>query len=87
MLIGETQSGFKFEIDESALDDWELLDALSEVDDGNMRMITKIPKMLLGEEQAKALKEHLREPNGRVPATKMSEAIKDIFTANNNLKN
>lgn len=89
MITGETQTGFKFEIDEAALDDWELLDALSEVDNGNMKMLTKIPVMLLGVEQAKSLKEHLREPNGRVPATKMSAAIKDIFThsSNNSLKN
>lgn len=87
MITGETKSGFKFEIDDSALDDWELLSALSEVDDGNIRQLTKIPKMLLGDEQAKNLTNHLREANGRVPASKMTEAIRDIFDSAKELKN
>ncbi len=87
MIVGETKSGFKFEIEDAALDDWELLTALSEVDDGNVRMLTKLPKMLLGAEQDKSLTEHLREANGRVPASKMTEAIRDIFDSAKELKN
>lgn len=87
MIIGETKSGFKFEIEESALDDWELLSALADVDEGKIGMVTKIPKMLLGEDQAKELVNHLRESNGRVPASKMSEAIKDILESSKELKN
>lgn len=87
MITGETNSGFKFEIEESALDDWELLSALSEVDDGNMKMITKIPEMLLGKEQAKALKEHLRNEKGRVPASAMTAAIGEILNSSKELKN
>ena len=87
MITGTTSSGFAFEIEEDALDDWELLDELAAVDEGDYKHITKVPKMLLGAEQTKALKEHLRGVDGRVSAQDMVTAINDIFEEVNSLKN
>ena len=76
---GTTESGFQYSIDQEVMDDYELLEDLCEVDNGNAGKITAAARRLLGNEQLKALKEHLRNENGRVPASKMIEEISQIF--------
>lgn len=87
MLEGKTKSGFAYKVEDDALDDWELLEALTKLDDGDPLVVVKIPKLLLGEEQANALKEHLRNKNGRVKATQMTEEIGEIMNSNQEAKN
>ncbi len=63
MIEGKTKSGFKYKIDERVLDDWRLVEAISdsESDDGSVviRGMTNLVTLLLGD-QADALKKHLR---------------------------
>lgn len=80
MMKGVTKSGFAFEIQEEVLDDMELLDAICEIEE-NPLMVSKVLKMLLGNEQRKALYDNLRNEAGRVPASAVSEAIADIFSS------
>ncbi len=87
MITGVTKSGFNYSIEEAALDDWEFLDELASVDKGNFSHITSIPKMLLGEAQAKELLEHLRNEEGRIPASSVVKELGDIFAEANALKN
>lgn len=87
MIIGKTESGFEFEIPEENLDDWELIETLADIDAGNAEAIVKIPKMLLGAEQANDLKEHLRGNNGRISATAMTKVITEILKSTKKLKN
>lgn len=87
MTKGKTQSGFEFSIEDEALNNYELLEVLQEVADGNEGMIPLMVKILLGKEQTKALKDHLRGSNGIVKATDMVEEIKSIFDAIHELKN
>ncbi len=77
MIKGTTSSGFKFEIDEKQLKNYEFVELISEVDENELLM-PKILKMLLGD-QVKALKDHVRDEDGIVPIEKMVEEIKDIF--------
>lgn len=77
MIKGTTSSGFKFEIDEKQLKNYEFVELISEVDENELLM-PKILKMLLGD-QVKALKDHVRDEDGIVPIGKMVEEIKDIF--------
>ena len=79
-LKGTTKTGFAYQIREEALDDMELLDAIAEID-GNPLAISKVIKMLLGEQQRKELYEHLRGEDGRVSVKAASEAIADIFSS------
>lgn len=79
ITCGTTESGFQYSIDQEVMDDYELLEDLCEVDNGNAGKITAAARRLLGNEQLKALKEHLRNENGRVPASKMIEEISQIF--------
>lgn len=80
MIKGKTESGFEFEVEEEVTDDYEFLELLCKVDNGEVNLIPKVADELLGIEQKKALMEHLRE-NGRVSAKKMGEAIGEIMTS------
>jgi len=79
MITGKTESGFEYKLDDEVLDDYELLETLCDIDNGNNSLITKVARQVLGENQLNALKEHLRNDSGRVPASKMTEEITQIF--------
>ena len=80
-MKGKTTSGFEYELDESALDDYELLEELCELDEGDTSKIISVLNRLLGNEQKERLKEHLRMENGRVPASKMMLEMGEIFNS------
>lgn len=83
---GETKSGFKFEISERRLNNYELLELIGEVDEGQGQVFPKVVKLLFGDEQAKAFKDYLREEDGIVPNDKMADEIKSVFESVNGLK-
>ena len=87
MITGKTESGFRYELDEETLDDYELLEILCDIDNGNESLIPKAARQMLGDKQMNALKEHLRNDKGRVPATKMIAEITQIISGNKELKN
>lgn len=87
MVRGTTESGFNFELEDEVLDDYELLETLCELDNGNNSVITKMVDTLLGQEQKERLKEHIRNTKGRVSAKRMMEEIVDIFKSCNAGKN
>lgn len=74
-----SESGFEYKFEDSVLDNMELIDALAELDEGNTQYITKVCKMLLGDEQRKRLYNHLRTEKGNVPVTAVMKEIGDIF--------
>jgi len=86
MIEGKTKSGFKYKIPEENLNNYELVEALSEVEE-NPLLIVKTVNLLLGKEQANKLKEHLRTKNGIVPTDKLSEEIMEIFENQKETKN
>lgn len=79
MKTAKTKSGFEFTVKDSALDNWELLEVLSDIDDGKTQKMGAAVKLLLGVEQANALKEHCRNDEGIVPASAMISEISEIF--------
>ena len=78
-ITGTTESGFQYTLPPDAIDDYELLEDLSSVDNGDASKITRAARQLLGDAQIEALKDHVRKENGRVPASKMIEEIIQIF--------
>ena len=86
MIQGKLKSGFEYKIEESALNNIELLDLIVEVDQ-NPLAISKVVKMLLGEEQRNNLYDHLRTEKGNVPVVAVSEAVAEIFQSSNQGKN
>ena len=77
----KTSTGFEFTVPEGVADDMELLDALIDIDDGNLSGLRKAMTMLLGEDQRKALYEHCRSKTGRVSASAVLGAFKEILEA------
>lgn len=87
MLKGKTNSGFEFILEDEALDDYELLETLQEIDKGNYGRVTEMVNMLLGESQKDALKDHIRAENGRVSAKALISEVMEIFKLSNEGKN
>lgn len=80
MIEGITKSGFKYKLTDDARDDYELVELLSDYSE-DPTVFPKIARRLLGPEQHKALKEHVRNKNGIVTNTAMEAEITDIFNA------
>ncbi|MGM0143761.1 hypothetical protein IGJ94_000288 [Enterococcus sp. AZ153] len=85
-MKGKTKSGFEYKISKERLDNYELLEAIIELET-NPLTLSKVVIMLLGKEQTEKLKDHLRTKAGIVPAEKMSEEITEIFQSHSNTKN
>ena len=86
LLKGKTAAGFAYQIDPDTLNDMELMENLAEVDD-NPLLLPKVIRTVLGNDQKKALYDHYRDKNGRVPASVVSAAFVEILSANNQGKN
>ena len=78
MIKGTLSSGFQYEIAEETLDNMELLDAIVDADDNTLG-ITKVVRLLLGDEQRRKLYDHLRTEKGNVPVAAVSDAVAEIF--------
>lgn len=87
MISGKTESGFEFSLEDEILDDYELLETLHKIDNGDYGLVVAMVDQLLGEDQKKRLKEHIRSSSGKVSAKKMLEEVMQIFKASNELKN
>lgn len=87
MLKGKTETGFEFEIDDEVLDDWELLEILQEIDDGNIGKLAKAIVFLLGEEQYEKLKDFIKKRDGKIKASVMIDEFTSIMNSNKEVKN
>lgn len=84
-LVGVTKSGFAYSIPKKNLNNFELVEALGEIED-NPLVLPKVLKLLLGKEQIQKLKNHLRDNDGIVDTDKMTAELEDIFKAQKKLK-
>lgn len=83
MIKGKTESGFEFKMFDEAMDNMELVELLAGIERGNPAAIASALKMLLGEKQQKALYNHLRTKDGRVPVAAVTTAFVEIIKAAN----
>lgn len=86
MAKKKTSTGFSYEIDEKALNNFELLDMLGDLEE-NPLLLPKIIKLILGEEQKKALYDHVRDKDGTVPTDRIEEELTEIFLSGQEIKN
>ena len=86
-MKAKLNDGFEVEIIDAVVDDWEFLEVISGIDEGETGLIVKAANMLLGNEGVKMLKEHLRDDSGRVHLTAMVDALKEIMESTNETKN
>lgn len=86
-MKAKLSDGFEIEINENCLDDWDLLEALNEIDEGNTGKIVKVAKIMLGEDGVSALKDHYRKTGEKVSVTVMVSAITELMESVSQLKN
>lgn len=83
-IKGTTSTGFEFEITQDRLNNYELVEAIAEVDT-NPLIFPRLIKLMLGE-QAERLKDHVRTEDGLVPLDKLSNEIQEIFESQQQVK-
>ena len=86
MIRGKTTTGFEYEVTRARLENYELIEVLSEVDQ-NPLLLPKTVNLLLGKEQTEKLKDHLRDEEGLVSSEKISNEIMEIFKNQTETKN
>ena len=86
MIKGITKSGFKFEISDKALDDFELLELMADVD-SNALLVPKIFEKLLGTKQKENLIEFMKKRDGYASIEKMAKILEEILLSSQKLKN
>ena len=79
MITAKTESGFSIELEDDALEDQELFDAISGMQDGNVFSMSHLTERLLGTEGRKKLYDHLRDAKGRVPVAAFGAAIGELI--------
>lgn len=84
-LKGTTKSGFDYNISKDRLNNYELAETLGELED-NPLLMGKVVKLMLGNEQTKKLKDHLRTKDGFVPSDLMEAEITEILQKQAELK-
>lgn len=86
-MKAKLNDGYQTEIIEENIGDWEFLEILSDIDEGEEGLIVKAARMMLGKEGVKDLKEHLRNERGKVPTASMVEALRELMESASELKN
>lgn len=87
MFKGKLENGFEFQIEESKLDDWELVEMFSDIENGNLFKIVDVFKKILGDEQYKNLKNHIKEKEGNISIDYMQKVIVEIMQSKQETKN
>lgn len=76
-----TVAGQEWTVDRDALDDFELLDDLGEIEDGNAARMPRVLRRLLGD-QYKAALDTIRDPQtGKVGVEAGAQFVRELFEA------
>ena len=75
-----TKSGFTCELDEAMLNDMELFDALTALDEGDMSVLPTVVRKIMGASK-RALYDHVRGENGIVPIDRVVAEIRDVVVS------
>lgn len=73
-----TASGFTAELDETRMNDMELFDGLTALDNGDMTALPLVVSKIMGDKK-KALYDHLRAENGTVPVERVTTELMEII--------
>ena len=90
-MKGKTKSGFKFDVNEAVLEDWEVMKAIADMDSGDasrvLRGTVKFVSMVLGDEE-EALVKHIRSKNkGACSQDAMFNEVMEIIDSLKEIKN
>lgn len=84
-IKGTTSTGFEFEISQDRLNNYELVEAIAEVDT-NPLVLPRLLNLMLGP-QAQNLKDHVRTDEGLVPMESLMSEVEEIFANQKSVKN
>lgn len=79
----KTASGFEFDIAPERLDDMRIIDAFAALQSNteDMTALLTLSDLVLGKEGKARLYEHIKLPNGRVPASAFGRELGEIMRA------
>lgn len=86
MINGTTSTGFEYAIPETVGDDYEVLEAIAKLKNGeDVLAMVKLIDRVLGEDQREAFKEHCRV-DGRVSTERVMNEFFEIFSSHDATK-
>ena len=80
-----TTSGFEYQVEPDAADDLEVFEAIGESSSpetsamGKVSALFRAFRMIIGEEQDKAVRAHLKEKNGKVRTSDYRKEAEEVF--------
>lgn len=77
-MCGELKNGFKFDISEEKIFDMAIIDAIAEIDEGNIFALSKLCKLMFTAEEKADLYERCKTDGVTKPETVLA-AIMEIF--------
>lgn len=73
------ENGFELDVNESALNNMELFDALAEMTEGNALALSNVVKLMLGNDNRKKLYDYIRKEDGTVPLEQVDKCVTEIM--------
>lgn len=86
MIKGKTKSGFAYQISEQRLNNYELIEAIQDIENNPLKIVNVV-NLLLGRDLADKLKDHVRDKEGFVPSESLTNEIMEIFQNQSATKN
>ena len=87
MIEGKTKSGFAYSIPEKRLRNVDLMEAMRAFEKGDKLAVVDVLTLMLGEEQKKALYDHVRDEDGIVPDEAVSAELGEMLLGSQEVKN
>ena len=91
MIEGKTKSGFGYKIEDTAFNDMRVIDLLIDMDNKDagdaIIIMSKVSRLLLGEQQKNELYKAIANEDGSVGMDKFMDEMADILTSKPELKN
>lgn len=81
MKEGTTKTGFHFSLEDDLMDNMELVEELAKAQENDPVAVSRIVTMVFGQEQKKALYDHLHAKEGRVKISTVMSTMEEIFAA------
>ena len=79
MIKGVTATGFAYELDPAALEDYYVIEQFGLAQKGDLLAFGVLLEKMLGAKQKTALLKHCEDENGRAPVSKVSDEIASIY--------
>lgn len=73
------ENGLELDVNESALNNMELFDALAEMTEGDALALSRVVRLMLGNDNRKKLYDYIRKEDGTVPLEQVDKCITEIL--------